>query len=309
MQSATSQSNRDAAGTAVRPIRNGRIATAGSIDNSKKTAKEEGPPADFGAGIDVQYNPEIIHNILRDLEAQVNSKCNQIQKDADFMCTSVKQAFHLELIKLPNQVKTMSLSRFCSEFGDSIEAVTRGTMGGGLKPGAALNTSTGSRENQNISNNKKEGSSSSSGLHTHKSSSGSGSSSSSSSGTVFQTPSGSKNRHGVAQTPNTASRRPREGELLLSANGSPLGEFDSTAVKAPKARHSGSSNGSSNGSTSMLPPATPGVHVPLSTGEVVDIDEADIASMSADVRLDALAKMQVMMANMQTLMKKLQAKK
>lgn len=94
----------------------------------------------------------------------------------------------------------------------------------------------------------------------------------------------------VAQTPS--SRNPREGEMLLSANGSPLGEFQ-TVVKAGRP------------GPKIAVPATPGLFVPLQTGDVLDMDNADIDSMSQDVKQDALAKMQEMMANMQALMDKL----
>tara|TARA_B110000091_G_C13507365_1_gene346961 strand:- start:62 stop:334 length:273 start_codon:yes stop_codon:yes gene_type:complete len=87
---------------------------------------------------------------------------------------------------------------------------------------------------------------------------------------------------------------PKEGEQLLSKDGSPLGEFDtSTIVKS--ARGEG------------LVPATPGanIKVPLNSGEVVDLEDADIDNLSSDVKQDALAKMEAMMANMQNLMNKL----
>ena len=41
-----------------------------------------------------------------DLREQVDVKAALIEKDIDFMATSVQQAFHLELIKLPTQVRT-----------------------------------------------------------------------------------------------------------------------------------------------------------------------------------------------------------
>ena len=86
--------------------------------------------------LEVQYNPEIINGLLQDLGEQVDAKCALIEKDIDFMATSIQQAFHLELIKLPTQVKKMSLARFREEFGDSLEAVTRGAMGS-LKSGSS----------------------------------------------------------------------------------------------------------------------------------------------------------------------------
>jgi hypothetical protein len=55
--------------------------------------------------IDVQYNPDIIHGLLQDLSSQIDVKCALIEKDIEFMATSIQQAFQLELIKLPTQVK------------------------------------------------------------------------------------------------------------------------------------------------------------------------------------------------------------
>lgn len=252
------------------------------VSAKSASVKEEMPEH-----IDVNYNPEIIQAALSDLELQMNSKCKQIQKDAEFMCTSIKQAFHLELIKLPNQVKTMSLSRFRSEFGDSLEAVTRGAIGKG-KSSNTISSANGRSENiANKSSIRSSGS-----ISSRKSSS--------SSDTVFQTPSGSKSGSHVHQTPSTSlKRQPKEGEILLSANGSPLGEYDSTCIK-PK------------GPGSRVPPTpTPGTSANLElasglTVNVEDINEEEIASMTAEVKTDALQKMQAMMANMQAMMDKLQ---
>lgn len=263
---------------------------------------------ELGAGIDVQYNPEIINNVLKDLEIQVNSKCTQIQKDADFMCTSIKQAFHLELIKLPNQVKTMSLARFRSEFGESLEAVTRGAIKGSVS-GSRENSNTGNRLHSASSSSSSSSKGSTGGLH-HKGGNSSA---------VYSTPSGAKSR--VAQTPGTAARRPRQGEVLLSANGSPLGAYDTAEGTAVKGRSSGAVSAAQPAQTpsrhmleSAVPPTPGTVHVPLTNGEVVVVDMQDsegmddesIASMSNTTKLDALAKMQAMMANMQSLMEKLQ---
>jgi len=52
-------------------------------------------------------------------------------------------------------------------------------------------------------------------------------------------------------------------------------------------------------------PATPGLFVPLQTGEVLDIESANIESMSHDVKQEALKQMQEMMANMAAIMAKL----
>eukprot|EP00606_Chrysophyceae_sp_TOSAG23-5_P000477 GSChrysophyteH2.ASY1.ANO1.1527.1 assembled CDS len=264
-----------------RSMRRNQPATANS--SVKHVVSEE-----LGSGVDVNYNPEIINSALHDLEMQMKSKCNQIQKDADFMCTSIKQAFHLELIKLPNQVKGMSMSRFRSEFGDSLEAVTREAVNGGRNNAKAKATAPSSTLRKSSTS-----SSSSSGSSSRQSGSNAGGTSNA----IFQTPSGSKSKShtaGAGLTPGTAARKrsAKDGEMLMSANGSPLGEWDSTAVK-PK------------GYGSRVP-STPSVQVPLGNGDVVDIDDADIDGMTADVKQDALLKMQAMMANMQSLMDKLQ---
>jgi len=80
--------------------------------------------------------------------------------------------------------------------------------------------------------------------------------------------------------------------MLLSANGSPLGEFQ-TVVKAGRP------------GPRIEVPATPGLFVPLQTGEIMDMGNVDVANMTNAVEQDALAKMQDMMASMQALMEKL----
>ena len=199
--------------------------------------------------VDVLYNPDIIGSVLDDMESQMTGKCQQLQRDADFMCTTIMQKFQVEIIKLPKDVKKMSLARFKKEFGDNIGAVISGKSAA---------SSSSSRRQQRASE--------------------------------FKTPSG-KNRP-VAQTPGTMARQPKAGELILSENGSPLGEFTATVVKEKSKR--------------TLIPSTPGVHVPLSDGQVLDMDNVDVAAMDTEAKEDALAKMQAMMDNMALLMEKLQ---
>jgi hypothetical protein len=225
--------------------------TKGSKKKAPRVSDDDALPQ-----IDVQYNPDIVSGLLQELEKQLELKCNQLQKDSDFMVTSIQQAFHLELIKLPNQVKQMSLSRFKEEFGDSLEAVTRGAIGGISKTSST------------------------------KPVPGSVAKAPRSSMCVFQTPASNKNGSHDA----LSVRNPREGERILSENGSPLGAFN-TVVKAPK-------------SNSIIP-QTPGVFVPLETGDVLDIESVDVETMPEDMRQDALVKMQAMMDNIQSLMQKL----
>ena len=218
---------------------------------------------------DVQYNPEIIDGLLLDLQAQVDAKCVLIKKDIDFMATSIKQAFHLELIKLPAQVKTMSIAKFRKEYGDSLEAVAKGAIEGVDK---ASTSGAKGMDSVMMSATKARRQSSK----------------------VFQTPCGKAGDKFVCETPITRTMRAaREGEMILSANGSPLGEF-STVVKAPKANNS------------IIPETPRGVSLKLDSGEDVDMDNID--ALSEGAKEEALNKMQEMMKNMQSLMAKLAAK-
>lgn len=217
----------------------------GKATNKKRVPRNS---EDDSKTIDIKYNPDAVNSLLEDIEKDLNAKCIQIEKETDFMVTSFQQAFNLELIKIPTNVKQMSLARFREEFKESLDAVTRGTMAG--KSSIVVPHKP---EARNLA--------------------------------VFQTP--SQSRH----ADRSKSRPPVEGEEILSANGSPLGEFQ-TVVKAPK-----------NG-PSIVPP-TPGVFVPLRNGEVVDIESVDVEILSQEVKEDAISKMQAMMDNMHALMSKL----
>ncbi len=207
--------------------------------------------------VDVQYNPDIVQNLLDDLERQVDAKCSQIQKDTDYMISSIRNAFQMEMIRLPKQVQEMSINVFLDNFDDSLDAVAKGSIAQLLN--RSKTTALSSKENRMSQK-------------------------------VFQTPRHKANPQ-VMQTPS--QRNPREGEEILSANGSPLGEF--TVKKAPK-------------NSKNMVPATPSVFVPLKTGAVVDIadlDDTEIDEMSQECKEDALNQMQAVMDNMQALMAKL----
>ena len=45
--------------------------------------------------------------------------------DIEFMATSIRQAFHLELIKLPTQMKSMPVIKFSIEYGDNLGVMKR----------------------------------------------------------------------------------------------------------------------------------------------------------------------------------------
>mmetsp|Transcript_67751 Transcript_67751/g.133257 ORF Transcript_67751/g.133257 Transcript_67751/m.133257 type:complete len:241 (+) Transcript_67751:27-749(+) len=210
--------------------------------------------------IDVQYNPDIVTSLIAELGTSLEAKCSQIQQDSDFLVTSIQQDFQIELIKLPKDLKYMSIKRFKEEYGYSLEAFTRGAIGGGQLLSKANSRSDHSFGGARSANSR-----------------------------VMQTPASSK--YSSMSTP----RMPREGEQLLSENGSPLGEFQ-TVKKA--ARPDGNS---------IVPP-TPGMYVPLKGGAVVDIaelDQSEIENLAPAERAETLNKLEETMNNMQALMAKL----
>ena len=215
--------------------------------------------------LDAQYNPQAVYSMLEDLGKQLENKCNHMQKETDFLVTSMQEAFHIELIKLPTEVKTMSLARFKAEFGESLEAVTLNAIGG----------SHPTKSNNSIYQ---------SAVKPHRDRQS----------MVFQTPMTSKYAN-ASSIPSTVLRNPREGEVILSSNGSPLGVFN-TVVK-PK-----------NPGASIIP-QTPGIFLPLDSGEVIDVEDVNVETLSDLNKQDALTKMQNMMSNMQKLMEKLEAPK
>lgn len=235
---------------------------------ARTTAKkrEEDTEAEL-RDVDVKYNPDIVANCLDDIKANTESKCLMILRETDFLVTSMKQAFHLEMIKLPANVKQMSMKQFREEFNFSLDAVTRSVMLGAAAHGSMKPPVMPHGVSAKAS-------------HQH----------------VYETPS-TKGRGGplsVLQTPMTAMRNPREGEVILSVNGSPLGEF-TTVKKAPRAADKGF----------MIPP-TPGVFVPLKSGEIVDLDAIDVENLPEETKMDALQQMEMMMQNMRAMMEKLQ---
>lgn len=237
--------------------------------------------------LDVQYNPSLVDSLLVDLKAQIDAKCNQIQNDSDFMVTSIQQAFHLEKIKLPTQIKKMPMAKFKQEYGSIFEAMKQGVMKSQTSA-AVASSSLASNKIRNSYNENINSSNNNSSIYD----SAVKSKPNSHSNSVYQTPSSNKY---IPQTPGTV-RRPQEGEVIVSANGSPLGVFN-TVVKAKPDK-------------SSFVPATPGVYVPLENGDVLDIEEINIdedqfSKLSRDNKLDALNKMQAMMMNMQKLMEKL----
>jgi hypothetical protein len=218
----------------------------------KKTKPKNEPipinEEDFVNHIDVIYNPDIINGLLQELGSHVEAKCHKIKNDTDFMIAKLKQIFGQECVKIPTQIKQMSLKKFQQQYGDSITNVASSKSK--IKPQAQ-------QQNSNRASSK----------------------------LMTMTPA-------VGKKLKVPLRAPREGEDILSSNGSPLGEF-STVVKQPH-------------STSIIP-QTPGVFVPLNNGEIVDIESVAVEELSQEAKDEALEKMQIMMENMQNIINKLKA--
>lgn len=245
------------------------------IKSTKRTSDEDNGES---LQIDVQYNPDIVAGLLQELGQQVDSKCSQIQADTNFIIMQLQQQFQIELIKIPTQIKKMSISKFREQYGESLDLAPKNNPNSGgdgkMRPPLGL-----SSNHQNMANNNNSNSNSSNVMET-----------------PFAKPFNNSNKLGVNQGPlGTAMRAPREGEFILSANGSPLGGF-TTAQKLP--------NNKPNNLN--MPPQTPGVFVPLKTGEIIDIENTDMNALDKNTKDDALLQMQSMIENMQKLMGKMQ---
>ena len=226
--------------------------------NPKRTSDDTDDSANQ---IDVQYNPDIVAGLLQELGEQVESKCTQITTDTDFIILQMQQLFQIELLKLPTQIKKMSLTEFKKQYGDSSDLI--------LKPPKPASFDGKFRQPHSIAP----------------------SNSNNNQSKVFQTPMMSK------ENDPRFIRAPKEGEKIISTNGSPLGEF-TTAQKAMK------------NSNDTIIPQTPGVFVPLKSGAILDLsnlNNVDMAGLDPSLKEDALLKMKAMMENMQMLMGKLQA--
>lgn len=234
------------------------------------------------SNLDVLYDPDTIATLLKDLHSVTESKCSQIQKDAEFMITSLEQAFQIEMIKLPNQVKQMGVKRFNEEFGGSLEEFARRAMSMGPPMGLPSSSSSAAATAASLLNKNPRSST----IHYPQQENNNPNNFG-----AFQTP--AMKRANNTTIPMTAARMPKEGEIILSVNGSPLGEF--STVKKPMREGHG------------IIPQTPGVFVPLKTGEVIDLDQVDVESLPTEVKNETLSQMQAMMDNMRAVMEKLQA--
>lgn len=242
------------------------------VKNNRKSTESENDASI--KKLDPKYNPDLIASLIKELGSRVDMQCSQIATETDFSILQLRNQFQLELLKLPTSVKKMSLKQFREQYGENFSLIP----GDGR---AATATETGKSRMPFAP------------VPTFNSSSNIAPSSTPAPMTA-QKP--INPAHSVFETPmlprgNITIRAPKEGEKILSENGSPLGEF-ATAVKAPRPAEA-------------LVPQTPGVFVPLKSGEVLDVENTDLQSLDPKSKADALAQMQAMMDNMKRMMEKM----
>lgn len=232
--------------------------------------------------LDPKYNPELIATLIKELGTRVDERCHQITSATDFSILQLRNQFQLELMKLPKSVKKMSLKKFRDEFGENFSLIPGD---GQAIPSTISNTASAAEASKSRlpfapvpsfnSSSNVPSSSIPAPMTAQKPSNPTSS--------VFETP--------MLARGNITIRAPKEGEKILSENGSPLGEF-ATAVKAPRPAES-------------MVPQTPGVFVPLKSGEVLDVENTDLQSLDPKLKADALVQMQTMMDNMKRMMDKM----
>jgi hypothetical protein len=231
----------------------------------------------------------------------------------------------------------MSLKKFREEFGGSLEAATRGAMGTltgnkmksstkaanksdrreAIRPvKSSSNTTTASTTASSICQGDNNENTLSCNVNNNDVYA-SATKTTSSQSRIFQTPShGTYDGAIIAQTPGSV-RPPRDGEMMLSQNGSPLGEYQRTVVKANRGETQSLEEeqqkliDSANSNANHVPQTPIASGHPntmtLKTGQVMDMDmsSVDLAALPDDAKADALLQMQQMMASMQAMMAKL----
>jgi hypothetical protein len=174
----------------------------------KNTKRVSDDPKETTAQLDVQYNSDLVPGLLQDLNDQVSSRCNQLQKDNDLMLLHMRQIFQLELLKIPTEIKKMPLSKFREIYGDNLDFIPVSTSATPAVSTSSTTMGPPKPPRQPLTLQPPSAPTASK---------------------VFQTPAFSRMNVGSG----TVLRAPREGEKIISQNGSPLGEF-STVIKAPK---------------------------------------------------------------------------
>ncbi|CAM9894475.1 unnamed protein product, partial [Heterosigma akashiwo] len=202
---------------------------------------------------------------LEDIGNEVEIRCQKIRQEADVLSMSLKNAFHVEMVRIPKNIRSMSLKEFCETYGEDIATLLKISMESSFESQTAVKPNS----------------------------------------RMLATP--AHHVRSVAQTPGffpqtpacppTALRAPRPGELMLSANGSPLGQMGEpgTTVKLRP-----------NSATGV---ATITVDLQLGDGRTVALDptaENAAANLDGDIKKEALSKLKNLQDEIHSLLSQLE---
>jgi len=153
---------------------------------------EEGNTTGLSSTLGIHNTDIEIHAkaIIEDIENEVEIRCQKIMHEATTLATSLKNAFSIELVKVPKLIRNMSVKQFCEEHGGDFKAVLKLSVDENLRK----QMSAGQGFQSTLTTP----------AHIRK---------------IAQTPGFTS---GTPACPPTALRQPRPGEIVLSSNGSPL---------------------------------------------------------------------------------------
>ena len=174
----------------------------------QQRAVETAPSKRTAAGVSAaaaESRAAKVRSLTEELEAQVESRCAKLMEVAEDAVVALRAEYRVQLMKLPKKVRSMPLAEFRKEFGESIDAA----MLSDIDRRIAAATAAGSGQQASGSGKKRKADASAD-------------SECEPADKVPCTPS-AQGAKGAA--PGTVSRMPRQGEELVSANGSPLGVF------------------------------------------------------------------------------------
>ena len=65
---------------------------------------------------------EVVENIVEELDIEVDARCSELRVLAQNAAFSLKNAYRVQLMRLPKRVRSLPLSRFLDEYGDQLDS-------------------------------------------------------------------------------------------------------------------------------------------------------------------------------------------
>lgn len=228
-----------------------------------------------------------IEAFFEDLDVETEARCKTILLQAEHHCDSIRNAYAIEITKLPKKVRSMNAQEFCEQFDGDISLVIerdRKKIMEGLnaipQDGQTILRTTRSKTRML---NRTESNSQSARLPLATP----GTSRTLRSRRPLATPAGGFNQQ-LPETP--ASRMPRRGESIMSVNGSPLGAYFNKGAAAQKSQLS----------TSTLA-------VSLDNGKNLDLSDLEAAqTLSEEDKSAAIQQLAALQAKVSGLMSRIQ---